>query len=244
MAFEEIGYTSIAFATGFGWANIHDSDIYLANPPDPIIYYVDPFEQLFIEGSLARPLLDYYVSLDLGEIKYFDTPNEMKAQRIRMVLDHLNLIPQMNGPKFVYAHILMPHPPHVFNIDGSVNLQASPYTDDKIEFGIQLDYLNPQIIEIVKKIIGKSGPSPIIILEGDHGLFDFERTSILNAIYFPNSVDEVFYPQISLVNTFRLLFNEYFGADFPMLDDYSYKHLGKDFYAYVPHEEWNPACMP
>ena len=242
MAFEEIGYTSIAFKTGFGWANVGDSDIYIDKPLDPIIYYVDPFEQLFIEGSLARPLLDYYVSLDLGEIKYFDTPNEMKAQRIRMVLDHLNLIPQMNGPKFVYAHILMPHPPHVFNIDGSVNLQASPYTDDKIEFGIQLDYLNPQIIEIVKRIIDKSNPGPIIILEGDHGLFDFERTSILNAIYFPNSVDEVFYPQISLVNTFRLLFNEYFGTDFPLLDDHSYVHMGEDFYTYVPREEWNPAC--
>ena len=244
MAFEEIGYTSIAFNTGYGWANVGDSDIYIDKPPDPIIYYVDPFEQLFIEGSLARPLLDYYVSLDLGEIKYFETVNEMKAQRTRMVLDHLNLIPQMNGPKFVYAHIMMPHPPHVFNVDGSVNLQASPYTDDKIEFGIQLDYLNPQIIEIVKKIIDESDPSPIIILEGDHGLLDFERTSNLNAMYFPNSGGEVFYPHISLVNTFRLVFNEYFGTDFPLLEDRSYKRLGGDNYAYTPHEEWNPACMP
>jgi hypothetical protein len=244
MAFEEIGYTSIAFNTGFGWANVDGSEIYLEKPPDPILWQIDPFEQLFIEGSLVRPLLDYYISLGLGEIKYFDTFNEMKAQRTRMVLDHLNLIPQMNGPKFVYAHLLIPHPPHVFNIDGSVNLQADQHSDDKFEFEIQLEYLNPQIIEIVKKIIDQSNPSPIIILEGDHGLLDFQRTSILNAIYFPNSGDEVFYPQISLVNTFRLLFNEYFGTDFPMLDDYSYKHLGKDFYAYVPHEEWNPACMP
>ncbi len=245
-AFEEIGYISIAYDTGYEWANVSTSDIYIENPQDPILWNIDPFEHLFIEGTILRPLLDYYVSLDLGEIKYFDTPNEMKAQRIRMVLDHLNLIPQMNGPKFVYAHILMPHPPHVFNIDGSVNLQASPYTDDKIEFGIQLDYLNPQIIEIVKRIIDKSNPGPIIILEGDHGLFDFERTSILNAIYFPDSVDEVFYPQISLVNTFRLVFNEYFGTDFPLLDDRSYGRLGGDNYAYVPHphEEWNPACMP
>jgi hypothetical protein len=242
MAFEKIGYTSIAFNTGFGWANVHDSDIYLANPPDPILWYIDPFEQMFMEGTLVRPLLDYYISLGLGEIKYFDTYFETKAQETRTVLDHLKLIPQMSGPKFVYAHIMMPHPPHVFNIDGSVNLQAN--LDDKIEFRIQLDYLNPQIIEIVKEIIDKSDPSPIIILEGDHGLFYFQGTSILNAIYFPNSGDEVFYPQVSLVNTFRLLFNEYYGTDFPLLDDRSYMHLDKDDYAYVPHEEWNPACIP
>jgi hypothetical protein len=237
-AFEDIGYTSIAFDTGFGWANISDSDIFLEKSPIPILLYIDPFELMYMEGTLVRPFLDYYVSLG------FETVNEMKAQRTRMVLDHLNLIPQMNGPKFVYAHILMPHPPHVFNVDGSVNLQANEHSDDKIEFQIQLDYLNPQIIEIVKKIIDESDPSPIIILEGDHGLLDFQRTSNLNAMYFPNSGDEIFYPQISLVNTFRLVFNEYFGTDFPLLDDRSYKRLGKDNYAYVPHEEWNPACMP
>jgi hypothetical protein len=170
----------------------------------------------------------------------------MKAQLSRMVLDHLKLIPQMSGSKFVYAHILMPHPPHVFNIDGSVNLQAIRHSDDKIEFQIQLDYLNPQMIEIVKNIIDKSDPNPIIILEGDHGLFDFQRTSILNAIYFPNSSDEVFYPQISLVNTFRLLFNEYFDTDFLLLDDRSYNRLGNDNYSYEPytHDDWNPACVP
>jgi hypothetical protein len=244
MAFEEIGYTSIAFNTGYGWANVGDSDIYLDKPPDPVLWYIDPFEQLFIEGTFVRPFLDYYISLGLGEIKWLDTVNEMKAQRIRMVLDHLKLIPQMSGPKFVYAHIMMPHPPHVFNINGSVNLQASKHSDDKIEFQIQLDYFNPRIIEIVKNIIDKSDPSPIIILEGDHGLFDFERTSILNALYFPNSGDEVFYSQISLVNTFRLLFNVYFGTDFPLLDDRSHNRSENDDYDYVPHEEWDPACMP
>lgn len=246
MAFEEMGYTSIAFNTGFGWANVSDSDIYLDKPPDPILWNIDPFEQMFLEGTLVRPFLDYYISLGLGELKYFDTPNEMKAQRTRLVLDHLNLIPEMSGPKFTYAHIMMPHPPHVFNADGSVNLQASKFSDDKVEFKIQLDYLNPQILEIVKRIIDSSEPSPIIILEGDHGLFDFQRTSNLIALYFPNRSTGSFYPQLSLVNTFRLLFNQYFGTEFPLLEDRSYSRLGRDNYAYDPNpvKEWNPACIP
>jgi hypothetical protein len=245
LAFEEIGYTSIAFNTGYGWANVGDSDIYLDRPPDPVLWHIDPFEQLFIEGTVVRPFFDYYISLGFGEIEWLDTPNEMKAQRTRMVLDYLDLIPQMPSPKFVHAHIMIPHPPHVFNVDGSVNLQAN-LIGEKAGFKIQLDYLNPRIIEIVENIIDNADPGPIIILEGDHGLFDFERTSILNAMFFPYSNDEVFYPQISSVNTFRLLFNEYFGTDFSLLDDHSHNRLGGDNYAYVPHphEEWNPACIP
>jgi hypothetical protein len=191
---------------------------------------------LFIEGTALRPFFDYYISLGFGEIKWFDTFNEMKAQRVRMVLDHLRLFPQMDGPKFVYAHVMVPHPPHVFNSDGTVNLYSSKdRKEKKIEFQIQLDYINPQIVEIVRNIIDNSDPKPIIILEGDHGLFNFERTSNLNALYFPQSGDEIFYPQISLVNTFRLLFNEYYGTDFPLLDDHSYKRSENNDYEYVPH---------
>jgi hypothetical protein len=245
LAFEEIGYTSIAFNTGYGWANVGDSDIFFMEPLDPILWQIDPFELMFLDGSLVRPLLDYYVSLGLGKINYLNSVVEIKAQRTRMVLDYLDLIPQMPSPKFVHAHIMIPHPPHVFNIDGSVNLQAN-LLDEIIGFKIQLDYLNPRILEIVENIIDSSDPSPIIILEGDHGLFNFQRTSILNAIFLPYGDDEVFYPQISLVNTFRLLFNEYFGTDFPLLDDRSHNRLGNDDYAYDPntHDDWNPACIP
>jgi hypothetical protein len=45
---------------------------------------------------------------------------------------------------------------------------------------------------------------------------------ILNAYFLPPNVEEVLYDQISPVNTFRLLFNQEFGADFDLLDDASY----------------------
>ena len=245
-AFEEIGYTSIAFKTYYSWLNVDDSEIYIDKPYNPFLSNIDPFEKLFIEGTALRPFFDYYISLGFGEIEWFDTFYEMKAQRIRIILDHLWSFPQMDGPKFVYAHIMVPHPPHVFNRDGTVNLENDKYRSDKIEFQIQLDYMNPQIIEILRNIIENSDPEPIIILEGDHGLFEFERTTILNALYFPNRDVEIFYPQISLVNTFRLLFNEYFGTDFPLLEDYSYMRSQNNDYKYNPnpHEEWNPACIP
>ena len=242
-AFEEIGYTSIAFDTGAGWANLDKSDIFIDRPPEILGRSLDEFEELFLKTTLARPLLDYAVSLDTAGFIFFETGVEMKAQRIRIVLDHLMLLPEMEGPKFVYAHILAPHPPHVFNPDGSVNLRAETI-DGQVGLPIQLDYLNPRILELVKNIIEHSSTDPIIILEGDHGFGNLQRTSILNAIYMPGDGQKNLYPSISLVNTFRVIFNTYFGTHLSLLKDLSYKQLNDGSLEYAPHDEWNPSCKP
>jgi len=242
-AFEDIGYTSIAFDTGAGWANLDKSDIFIDRPPEILGRSLDEFEELFLKTTLARPLLDYVDSLDTAGFKFFETGVEMKAQRIRIVLDHLLLLPEMEGPKFVYAHILAPHPPHVFNPDGSVNLLAETM-DGQVGLPIQLDYLNPQILEVVKNIIENSDTDPIIILEGDHGFSNLQRTSILNAIYLPGDGQKDLYPSISLVNTFRVIFNTNFGTHLPLLEDLSYKQLNDASLDYAPQDEWNPSCIP
>ena len=55
-----------------------------------------------------------------------------------------------------------------------------------------------------------------------------ERYSIFNACLFPDGGDKNLYDSISPVNTFRVLFNHYFGTDYPLLEDRSF---------YVPFEE-------
>ena len=65
---------------------------------------------------------------------------------------------------------------------------------------------------------------PIIIIQGDHGPSHFDvpsRMAILNAYYFPDHEFAV-YPEITPVNSFRLLFNNYFNTDFDLLEDVSY----------------------
>ncbi|NIM93677.1 MAG: hypothetical protein GTO18_08190 [Anaerolineales bacterium] len=244
LALEEIGYTVVDFETVRGATNEDESNGYDDLPQsDQIILKVEPFEFMFIEGTLGRPLLDYYVSQHYVEYQLVWTPIEIKAQRVQFQLDRLRLLPAMEGPKFVHAHIMVPHPPHVFNSDGSVNLQAEQM-DDKIGLPIQLNYLNPRVLEIVERIIRTSNPDPIVILQGDHGLQEFQRNSILFAIYLPDGVVEELYPQFSLVNTFRIVFNEYFGTNYPLLPDSTVMNLKIDRFDIVPSEEWNPACIP
>lgn len=239
-AFEEIGYTSIAFDTGIGWANLDTSDIFIDRPPEILGRALEEFEELFLTTTLARPLVDYATSLDRAGFKFFGTYVEMKAQGIRIILDHLRLLPEMEGPKFVYAHILAPHPPHVFNPDGSVNLEART-SDDRVGLPIQLDYLNPQIIGIVRNIIERSDTDPIIILEGDHGPYGLYGASPIIAIYLPGEGRAQLYPTMSLVNSFRVIFNAYFGTNYSLLEDHSYVE-NTISWEYAARDEWNPDC--
>jgi hypothetical protein len=48
------------------------------------------------------------------------------------------------------------------------------------------------------------------------------KFGILNAWYVPDGRDIGLYPEISPVNTFRLLFNAYFDTDLPILPDESF----------------------
>jgi hypothetical protein len=68
---------------------------------------------------------------------------------------------------------------------------------------------------------------PIIVLESDHGPTSYggakNRIGNLMAYYFPGKdMDSLAYPTITPVNSFRLVFNAYFGGSYPLLDDVSY----------------------
>ena len=75
---------------------------------------------------------------------------------------------------------------------------------------------------------------PIIVLQGDHGpqlnaddwpyseAYLKERFGILNAYFLPNTKCQTLYNSISPVNTFRLIFNQYFHTHLPLLSDISY----------------------
>jgi hypothetical protein len=98
----------------------------------------------------------------------------------------------------------------------------------------QIQYVNRLIFETVDAILSRSTTPPIIILQSDHGpgaylhwgslenTLPAERFGILNAYYFPDGNYAQLYPAISPVNSFRVLFNQFFEADYEMLPDRHY----------------------
>ena len=102
-------------------------------------------------------------------------------------------------------------------------------------------FINGLVLNAISEIKKKSDIPPIIIIQGDHGPGAYytegslektnthERFSILNAYLLPKHVEDHLYPSITPVNSFRLLFTEYFDLDFPLLPDRSYftTHKGR-----------------
>ena len=169
------------------------------------------------------------------------TDIERKAARTNLILDLLPEIPQLAGPKFVYAHIINPHPPYVFNADGSINENAED-TPESEGYPAQLAYLEPRILDVIEQILAQSDEPPIIIVEGDHAFGKQYVTSNLLALYLPDGGDVGLDDHMTLVNLFPTIFNTYFCTDIEYLPDESYTHT-KNWYESVPLEEWNAECV-
>ena len=146
------------------------------------------------------------------------------------------------GATYVFAHVTLPHPPYVFDRTGGYvpfDVEASrPRNTSYLE---QLRYANVLVDRLVDRLLaGPEEHRPIVVLQADEGphplayeydpLFDWttattaelrEKFFILNAYYLPG-VDPDLSPSISPVNTFRVIFDEYFGADLPLLPDRAY----------------------
>ncbi len=238
-AFEEIGYTTIAFDMGFSWGNFKDADLYFDSYPDDIeTWYLDPFELLYIQSTIGS--LIFQKEVELGEQVSLSNL-ERKAQRTRLILDVLPEIPKISGPKFVYVHIITPHPPYLFLPDGSLNPDAEDMKE-KEGYPLQLEYIQPRILDVLKTILAESERAPIIILEGDHAFGKAYVTSNLLALNLPENGEAGLHDHITLVNVFPYIFNSYYGTEIDYLPDISYTHT-KDWYESVILEEWNPACQ-
>ena len=72
-----------------------------------------------------------------------------------------------------------------------------------------------------------------------------ERMPILNAYYLPGQKTEALYPSISPVNSFRVVLNEYFDQDLPLLPDRQYFALWETPYQWTEVTgQTNESCPP
>ncbi len=207
------------------------------------------FEGLLLHTSAGRILVDFdsLLSLPLTDFieKRLEYPSRIQREYVLSAFENLKTIPQIGGPKFVFVHIVSPHEPYFFGPNGEDILQGQPFTlalweamppDERaLRYRDQLIYISSRIEETVDAILSRSERPPIIILQSDHGprhislSFDDpspealrSRMAILNAYHLPDGCDRHLYETITPVNTFRIVFNCYFGGSFALLEDVTY----------------------
>ena len=230
------GYKSAAFPTGYSSTEINKADYYLKPG-----LYLNEFQNMLLGTTFAiaamKQLKIYFL---------YDIHRNVIANIFR----RLGRMPSYEGPIFVFAHIISPHPPFVFGPNGErVNRKSTIDLCDgshfmKLEgadrdtyaesYLKQLKYVNKKIKVVIDEILSDSSRPCMIILQSDHGpgsLLNWEnpddtnldeRLSILNAYYFPDGDYGGLYGEITPVNTFRIIFNRYFGADYKLLKDESF----------------------
>lgn len=223
-ALENLGYKVVAFATGYPWSELADADRFIQ--PDLKWNNLTEFEVLLLRTTMLR------AAQETGLVNYNAQEYDRQVERSRLILNTLTSIPDDDRPRFVFVHLLEPHPPFVFGIGGNTTdagqfiNEKGKYTPESYARGYigEVQFINDQILHIVRTLREQSDVPPIIIIQGDHGpWFQPPETvlTILNAYYLPDH-HNLLYPSISPVNTFRLVLNEYFGADLPLLDDRNY----------------------
>jgi len=228
--FESLGYETIGFATGFPFIELEDADYFITPPPFSSGF--SDFEAMFLRTTLGRYIEDWgWVDPDAAMGQDF-------RARFNNVFDNIGNIARMSGPQFAYIHLISPHPPFVFDSQGNPTYPPDfwndkrLYTYDLYEKGYtdQTTYLNKKMLEAIDTILKESTTPPIIVIQGDHGPWMQPKDRhmwILNAYYLPGHEDRL-YPNISPVNTFRLIFDSYFGGHYKLLGDTS-------FYSPVPN---------
>jgi hypothetical protein len=217
LSLEELGYRIVAFETGFEWTEWQDADLYLSQNR---WQGLNEFEALLVDTSGLRSFYDLNLQLmpSVGTSAH--------RERVLYTLEMLKELPSTPGPKFVFAHLIIPHDPQDIGSDGEFVEDWDSSTRETYYEGYarQATYINKIIPEITAAILANSSTPPVIVVQGDHGPWNYseypQRLGILNAYYVPQASDS-FYTTITPVNTFRLIFNAYFNGDFPLLEDSS-----------------------
>jgi hypothetical protein len=244
-----IGYETVAFENSYYWAQFSTADYYFEPAQGSFLTPIlSEFEKIFLDTTVVSALQDWGVRRGKQLFEGIVTPTEAHALQTQYTLEKLKELPEMDGPQFVMAHLVVPHPPYVFNPNGVIpNIEDydESWEEGKLGQSGYLDnirFINQEILLVVREIIEKSSTPPIIILQADHGSNYFDRTMILSAFHLPGAPSEALYPGITPVNTFRLVFKYIFDAPYELLPDRSFSGQYPPF-DFQPIEETYSHCL-
>jgi hypothetical protein len=241
-----LGYTIVGVPSGYNPTSLRNSDIH------PEMGRTWNELEIRLLCSTPIPWLAYRGGV-------FD-PFATHRQKILFALDHIADTAQLPGPQFVFAHVLAPHGPFVFDENGNPIDPQRPFDlrdgveqdemgrtleEDILGYSAQLAFINSKITSVLEALSAQSSRPTIVILQSDHGpswplnLEEpgsarlRERMAILNAYLLPGDGLAGLYQEITPVNTFRLIFNQYLGTYLEMLEDRSYYSTWMHPYRFV-----------
>jgi hypothetical protein len=229
--------------TSQGYRSTHiDSDnITFAgdNPHISPLAAPDNLTYLWLRNSLLRVVG--------GPVGFTDSATNQRFRKsVRSAFRKLGATAGARGPKLVLFHTLMPHDPYIFGAHGqAVTFPDASDTGHSTKLGMryyvrQLQFINHELLAAVNTILARSARPPVIVIQSDEGfealaedwgaatVRDMRVKGIL-ALYLPGSPKPQVPHDLNTVNTWRLLFNRYFGTHYPLLPSVSYPELDQPY---------------
>ena len=222
--FKAYGYKTTVFANGFG----EKFNMPVDSP------YIDErlCDSNIVDIGIMKTLVDVYLPIpkDANLTRQFtgsDYLHQFDQCAFSFIEDYKD---DKEQPHFVFTHLMLPHSPYRYDSEGN-NIDGTSV--HKLNEGAYLDQLiftEKKSLEMIDSI-QKQNPESIIIIFSDHGMRG-EITSWVNptdkdlirgfnnisALYFPDKEIEI-PKKLSLVNIFRIFFNEYFDTHYEILED-------------------------
>jgi hypothetical protein len=188
--------------------------------------HVEGFVDALLMSTALHPIFTHFSVLEPG----------LNDLRVCTFLQ-LARAKELAGPKVVSVHLTVPGYPFVIGPGGEVITSANSPDRYAQAYRSQLEWTNQRLEWFLDILLSDSEYSPVIVIQGDHGesavqlgLDDDDDLRagfrIMNAYRLPDGGDSLLYPSISPINTFRVIFNYYLGADFDLLEDRNYAITG------------------
>jgi hypothetical protein len=261
-------YQVVVFDSGTG-TNFQFADVFASSPSiQESPSAVTPFEQLLLQTTYVLALIKGGSSEGVARDDVFtasiNRELEIRRERIQYSVELLTDYAALDGPRYIFSHICLPHLPFLYGpggepltYHGKTNLfwfevEPAEYIEN---YGYQIDYLNRAILETIDRILAGARRPLVIVLQSDHGdehFLDWDaptaqgvnaRSAILNAIYFSDGGYDQFYPSMTPVNSFRVILNHWFGTQYPLLPDKTYFHKHPVNTPYTEIPEFIDSCV-
>jgi hypothetical protein len=242
------GYEIDAVSSGFEQVVVREADRYVDTGQ------LNEFEIAVLKRSLVGHVLEAVAP---------DAVSAQQRDRIDGVLDAFATAPEWigDGPQFVFAHVPSPHPPWVFNADGSartVGFREEWLADTPASTGLSIEELKAgyvaQVTDIDRRFeerltefdaaIAARGRPAVVIVFSDHGSWigadggDIRlRFKDLLAVR-GTGTDVVVEPNQTLVNLLPNVFDQLFATGWTRRADTQYRFGAES--AFELHEVDDP----
>ena len=218
-ALRKHGYETISIDGGYAHAHLDRVDRFIGQPTPPEL------ELAVINNTRLRKLVSAVAPTALPQLAR-DRIHDAFATADR-IADEAH-----DRQRFVFVHVAAPHPPWVFEADGSprdpgyvsVTGEGTIPVQDSYDVGFaQATYIAGEATKVVDRILASSKQPPVIVVMSDHGPgSDFSWTDPLHSDYVARASNlmAAYTPghpgligdRLTPVNLFPTLFDAYLGV--------------------------------